>query len=425
MGAAASTQLATEFFEDSRRGCPPIHLDMNLDTKKVTDEGIKLMPGGALIVPSMDCPLHQIGDGKGVSGKLRTVDSSRPSKLMSSSRFINQKSRTQKAPEGKPLAKSTKEASDLPGQTPTLAESEAEGNSDLKPLFLIEQEAKPQELFKTVISSSPENSFSGKNKSVANDCPVKLDSQMRPADRTRAADQTSLLSHKDRVASSIPAGASDDRWTEPAKQAFYSSMLRKGWIFKETDMTSENMKNMLKIHSANHELAWREVLKWEALHADECKEPKLKSCSAVGTKYSPRARLRSWIGYSLPFDRHDWIIDRNGKDVRYIIDYYDGGKFNGNFEFALLDVRPALDSFEAFWDRLSVAIWKWTSDSGGSGVPGSSQVSVTSSVSEPLNIGERLGGKTAESLKGKNTSQFMSYNLSDVEKEREKKNSVS
>ena len=23
--------------------------------------------------------------------------------------------------------------------------------------------------------------------------------------------------------------------------------------------------------------------------------------------------------YSLPFDRHDWIIDRNGKDIRYVI----------------------------------------------------------------------------------------------------------
>eukprot|EP00058_Branchiostoma_floridae_P026618 XP_002612109.1 hypothetical protein BRAFLDRAFT_108880 [Branchiostoma floridae] len=27
--------------------------------------------------------------------------------------------------------------------------------------------------------------------------------------------------------------------------------------------------------------------------------------------------------YELPFDRHDWIVDRCGKQVRYIIDYYD------------------------------------------------------------------------------------------------------
>ena len=40
--------------------------------------------------------------------------------------------------------------------------------------------------------------------------------------------------------------------------------------------------------------------------------------------------------------------------VRYVIDYYDGGPVDANFKFALLDVRPALDSFGAFYDRLRV-----------------------------------------------------------------------
>jgi cytochrome c heme-lyase len=43
--------------------------------------------------------------------------------------------------------------------------------------------------------------------------------------------------------------------------------------------------------------------------------------------------------YEYPFDRHDWIVDRCGKDVRYIIDYYDGGEVKKNGEFTLLDVR--------------------------------------------------------------------------------------
>ena len=38
-------------------------------------------------------------------------------------------------------------------------------------------------------------------------------------------------------------------------------------------------------------------------------------------------------------------MDRNGFVVRYIIDYYDGGKVDpSNYEFSLLDVRPAFDS---------------------------------------------------------------------------------
>lgn len=58
------------------------------------------------------------------------------------------------------------------------------------------------------------------------------------------------------------------------------------------------------------------------------------------------------FSYPLPFDRHDWIVDRCGKDVRYIIDYYDGGVGHRRQPVALLDVRPALDSFESVWDRM-------------------------------------------------------------------------
>jgi len=59
--------------------------------------------------------------------------------------------------------------------------------------------------------------------------------------------------------------------------------------------------------------------------------------------------------YELPFDRHDWIVDRCGKCVRYVIDYYDGGAVDPNsYQFALLDVRPAMDSWSACWDRMKV-----------------------------------------------------------------------
>jgi hypothetical protein len=28
------------------------------------------------------------------------------------------------------------------------------------------------------------------------------------------------------------------------------------------------------------------------------------------------------VGRPLPFDRHDWYVDRCGKEVRYVIDFY-------------------------------------------------------------------------------------------------------
>ncbi|BES96225.1 cytochrome [Nesidiocoris tenuis] len=74
---------------------------------------------------------------------------------------------------------------------------------------------------------------------------------------------------------------------------------------------------------------------------------------------SPRARIRQLMGYELPFDRHDWIVDRCGKDVRYIIDYYDGGSPDRNHRFAILDVRPAMDSWENIWDRMKVFYMRW------------------------------------------------------------------
>lgn len=66
------------------------------------------------------------------------------------------------------------------------------------------------------------------------------------------------------------------------------------------------------------------------------------------------------FSYAPPFDRHDWIVDRCGTKIRYVIDFYTGkndGSSN-NLSF-FLDVRPALDNWEGvrmraehFWERL-------------------------------------------------------------------------
>uniref|UniRef100_A0A8C3R2M3 Holocytochrome c-type synthase n=1 Tax=Cyanoderma ruficeps TaxID=181631 RepID=A0A8C3R2M3_9PASS len=165
-----------------------------------------------------------------------------------------------------------------------------------------------------------------------------------------------------REESSIPRAHSDKKWVYPSEQMFWNAMLRKGWRWKDDDITSEDMTNIIKIHNQNNEQAWKEILKWEALHAMECPcGPSLMRFGGKAKEYSPRARIRSWMGYELPFDRHDWIVDRCGKEVRYVIDYYDGGAVDKNYQFTILDVRPALDSLSAVWDRVKVAWWRWTS----------------------------------------------------------------
>ena len=64
--------------------------------------------------------------------------------------------------------------------------------------------------------------------------------------------------------------------------------------------------------------------------------------------------------YELPFDRHDWIVDRCGRRVRYVIDYYGCESQPNNSVPIFLDVRPALDSFTALWDRTKATWWRWT-----------------------------------------------------------------
>ena len=54
----------------------------------------------------------------------------------------------------------------------------------------------------------------------------------------------------------------------------------------------------------------------------------------------------------------DICCSRCGREVRYIIDYYDGELEPGTHRFAQLDVRPAMDSFEAVSDRMKVAWWR-------------------------------------------------------------------
>lgn len=176
----------------------------------------------------------------------------------------------------------------------------------------------------------------------------------------------------EREVSTIPKAGGDEKWVYPSEQMFWNAMIRKGWKWQneheKEPLQKNDMSHIIRIHNANNEAAWQEILKWEnAFHSGECPTgPKLKKFSGRAQDYTPRARIRSWLGYELPFDRHDWVVDRCGKDVRYIIDYYDGGpimpdQLKANPAFAILDVRPALDSIGNAWDRMKVTWWRFRS----------------------------------------------------------------
>lgn len=225
----------------------------------------------------------------------------------------------------------------------------------------------------------------GQTKTPPSECPMSVSGEkinpdnMMPIEARQAPmpGQPFDLS-KEREQSTIPKADGSGNWMYPSEQMFWNAMIRKGWdwrahvngedpqykskIGEDGKFHQKDMSSIIRIHNANNESAWREVLKWEFLHAKECPiGPKLKKFSGDAKNFSPRARIRSWLGYELPFDRHDWVVDRCGKDVRYIIDYYDGPLEAETHKFALLDVRPAMDDIQNIWDRMRVTWLRWIS----------------------------------------------------------------
>ena len=137
-------------------------------------------------------------------------------------------------------------------------------------------------------------------------------------------------------------------WIYPSQEMFFNAMKRKGHSPETADMAT-----IVPIHNAVNERAWAEIKAWEAGRgAEKCGGPKLISFSGDSSKLSPRARWNALTGYQKPFDRHDWVVDRCGKRVEYIIDFY-SGKNQGSAAEGMgkglsfhLDVRPKLNSWD-------------------------------------------------------------------------------
>ncbi|KAI5809607.1 cytochrome c1 heme lyase [Peziza echinospora] len=135
-------------------------------------------------------------------------------------------------------------------------------------------------------------------------------------------------------------------WLYPSEQMFFSAMRRKSW-----DPQASDMQHIVPIHNAVNERAWHEIKKWEhTLYPQSitaCGGPKLDKFSGDAAKLTPKARIMMLLGYQKPFDRHDWTVDRCGKKVEYVIDFYSGRRSGGGEAVSFyLDVRPKINSLE-------------------------------------------------------------------------------
>ncbi|KAJ1628841.1 cytochrome c/c1 heme-lyase [Pavlovales sp. CCMP2436] len=134
---------------------------------------------------------------------------------------------------------------------------------------------------------------------------------------------------------------------------FFNAMRRKGW-----DPTVEDMAAVVQIHNAVNERAWHQVLVWERLHESVCDNPRLVRFQGKPTEPTPKARVMQLLGYAPPFDRHDWVVDRCGTEVSYLIDFYRGKSRDGYSPSFHIDARPVIDSPSTFMDRAMMPLYK-------------------------------------------------------------------
>ena len=164
--------------------------------------------------------------------------------------------------------------------------------------------------------------------------------------------------------STIPKGGTQGTWTFPSPQMFYNALKRKE---KADDVSEADMEHVVSVHNSMNQQTWAAVAAWEQrFHCEECASPALSRFRGRPYDLSPKARLYTLLGYDAPFDRHDWVVDRCGKEVRYIIDFYWLAEGGGNTNMPAhvestheartisIDVRPAVDSIGSAWDILRV-----------------------------------------------------------------------
>lgn len=168
---------------------------------------------------------------------------------------------------------------------------------------------------------------------------------------------------------------------------FYNALARKGKLLdhdneddavassssaKEDEATiAAEMESVVALHNNMNEKTWRKILQWEQVvvgtTGSSSSSPKLLRFQGRPTDLSPKAAVKHYLlGHPLPYDRHDWVIERSdGSAVRYVIDYYyDESRArtdrasarpdlhdDSGADSLLVDVRPALDGPGALFQR--------------------------------------------------------------------------
>merc|ERR1712129_170564 len=176
---------------------------------------------------------------------------------------------------------------------------------------------------------------------------------------------------------------SGEEWLNPSANQLYRSLARKDKAIEHEDSLS-----VAAVHAIVTQQTWDGIMVYENLHSKQCPTPKLARFEGKDGIYSPKARMfHYFMGLPWPYDRHDWTVDRCGKEVEYVIDYYaipvtteknkqfveeseskkeseselyDAYIEDENVDFMYtIDARPKFNSFGNVMDRMKIAYKSW------------------------------------------------------------------
>lgn len=204
-------------------------------------------------------------------------------------------------------------------------------------------------------------------------CP-RIVSQRNMMDTDLSTENPADLS-SNRVASSIPRADTNSTWLYPSPQMFYNALRRKHGYEASVPVQAADMDVIVTIHNMVNEQTWQTILRWEQYYHPSNGQPKLQRFLGRPECLTPKAAWRTYVlGYTRPFDRHDWYVERaDGTVARYVIDYYGGrpawdtlpsnakddsrGRATSTAAppSFFIDARPALDSWSSAYERIHCA----------------------------------------------------------------------
>ena len=106
-------------------------------------------------------------------------------------------------------------------------------------------------------------------------------------------------------------GNSDDglAWENPSSNQLFRALHRKNKPIEEEDSSS-----VAHVHAEVTDGTWNAIMDYENMHP-ECPNPKLARFYGMYGIPTLKSRFTKMWSNLEPFDRHDWIVDRCGKEV--------------------------------------------------------------------------------------------------------------